>query len=174
MANHGVARMDAHERIGTLGDAERIELGIAGLQTFFHIATLWQLTQTDQQVLLGDIGRSTRHEWRERPPRSTESYTVDRLTRLSYLLGVYGMLQQLYGETPAFADAWIRSPNRNPVFGGEPPLKLMREGGIPGLQVVRRFLEAQAGGTLAGPGAEVVGPTAEPSERAGLALAGIR
>lgn len=165
---------DAQPRFGALSDVERIDLGTAGLETFFRIASLWQLPQADQQALLGGIGRTTRHEWRERSPQSVETYTVDRLTRLSYVLGIYGMLQQLYGETPAFADAWVRAPNQSAVFRGDPPLKLMREEGIPGLQVVRRFLEAQAGGTLAGLGAEVVQPTPAATALPTLALAGIR
>lgn len=146
--------------IGTLAPHERVALGGAGLRTFFRLADHWGLSVADQCALLGDIGRSTHHAWRQRVPESVESYTTDRLTRLSYLLGIYGMVQRLYGETPAYADAWLTSPNTSAAFGGRSPLAIMRERGIPGMHLVRRLLEAAAGGGLE-PADEVAweGPT---------------
>ena len=135
-------------QLGTLGPHERVTLGAAGLRTFFQIVDRWGLSIADQCALLGDIGRSTHHAWRQHPPESAESYTTDRLTRLSYLLGIYGMVQRLYGESPAFARAWAGAPNMSAAFRGQSPLALMREQGIPGMQLVRRLLEATAGGGL--------------------------
>jgi hypothetical protein len=60
------------------------------------------------------------------------------------VLGIYKSLHVLYPEA-RFADAWVRMPNANPVFGGRPPLTLMTEAGIDGLYRVRRLLDARRG-----------------------------
>ena len=135
--------------IGTLSSEERVRLGAAGLRTFFRIADRWGLGVADQCALLGDIGRTTHHSWRATVPETPESYPTDRLTRLSYLAGIHGLLQRLYGESPAYADRWVAAPNVAPPFDGESPLAFMRQHGIPGMHVVRRRLEAEAGGGLA-------------------------
>ena len=40
----------------------------------------------------------------------------------------------------------MRLPNSNPLFGGQPALALMMEGGIDGLHQVRRLLDGRRGG----------------------------
>src|ERR1039457_573500 len=50
------------------------------------------------------------------------------LMRISLILGIYKDLHILYPE-PDLADKWVRLPNSNPLFGGEPALTLMIEGG---------------------------------------------
>jgi hypothetical protein len=69
---------------------------------------------------------------------------ADTLTRLSYLVGIFKALNILYSE--ALADAWIKRPNANRIFGGQTPLAYMIKGGLPALQVVRRLLDARRGG----------------------------
>jgi hypothetical protein len=54
-------------------------------------------------------------------------------------------LQVLYPE-PAFADAWVKSPNNHALFGGKSPLTLMVAAGIDGLYRVRRLIDARRGG----------------------------
>ena len=44
-----------------------------------------------------------------------------------------------------FADAWMRMPNSNPLFGGATPLSLTINAGIDGLYRVRRLLDARRG-----------------------------
>jgi len=69
---------------------------------------------------------------------------TDRLTRISYLVGIFKALNVLYDE--ALADAWVRLPNTNPIFAGDTPLAYMIRGGLPALQVVRRLLDARRAG----------------------------
>lgn len=142
------AALDASRRLGELPSDRRVALGAAALRTFFNFANVWELSVADQQALLGDISRSSVHAWRQQAPDTPDTYRTDLLTRLSLLLGIGGMLQRLFGSTPAFADAWIGSVNRAAPFRGRSPLALMVEEGIPGLLTVRRLLEAQAGGSL--------------------------
>ena len=120
---------------------QRKRLSGPALRTFFNIATAWQLSVAEQRALLGWPAASTYHKYKS---GDHAALSFDTLTRLSLLLGIYKSLQVLY-PTPRFADAWIRMPNTNPIFGGAPPLALMIDGGIDGLYRVRRLLDARRG-----------------------------
>jgi hypothetical protein len=69
---------------------------------------------------------------------------VDRITRISYLIGIYKALHILYGD--ALADQWAGLPNRNRIFAGRTPLAYMLGGGLLAMQTVRKLLEARRGG----------------------------
>ena len=69
---------------------------------------------------------------------------TDRLTRISYVIGIYKALHGLHGD--ALADEWVRLPNRNPIFAGQTPLAFMIRGGLPAMQTVRRLLDARRAG----------------------------
>jgi len=60
------------------------------------------------------------------------------------VLGIYKALHILYPD-PQLADRWVKLPNSNPLFNGQPALSLMAEGGIDGLLQVRRLLDARRG-----------------------------
>jgi len=69
---------------------------------------------------------------------------ADRLTRISYLVGIFKALHILHAH--ALADEWVHLPNRNPVFAGQTPLAYMIRGGLPAMQTVRRLLDARRAG----------------------------
>lgn len=69
---------------------------------------------------------------------------VDRLLRVSYLIGIFKALNILYSKK--LADAWISLPNSNRIFAGQTPLAYMMKGGVPAMQTVRRLLDARRGG----------------------------
>jgi hypothetical protein len=69
---------------------------------------------------------------------------ADRLTRISYLVGIFKALNILYSE--ALADAWVQLPNSNRIFAGRTPLDYMIKGGLPAMQTVRRLLDGRRGG----------------------------
>jgi hypothetical protein len=69
---------------------------------------------------------------------------TDRLTRISYLIGIFKALNILYSDK--LADKWVQLPNSNPIFGGQTPLAYMVRGGQPAMQTVRRLLDARRGG----------------------------
>ena len=69
---------------------------------------------------------------------------VDRITRISYLLGIYKALHILYGDK--LADEWVHLPNTNIIFGGRTPLSRMVAGGLLAMQTVRQLLDARRGG----------------------------
>jgi hypothetical protein len=119
----------------------RDRLSRSALTAFFAIAGKWKLRDEDARNLLGGVSSSAYYEWKKVPARLLE---VDRITRISYLIGIYKALHILYGEQ--LADEWIALPNRNLVFGGRTPLDFMQTGGLLAMQTVRKLLDARRGG----------------------------
>jgi hypothetical protein len=121
--------------------AERERLSSSALKGFFQLAGAWQVRDEDARELLGGLSSSAFYEWKKHPERVLE---VDRITRISYLLGIYKALHILYGDK--LADEWVHLPNSNPIFNGRAPLAFMLGGGLLAMQSVRRLLDARRGG----------------------------
>lgn len=121
--------------------AERERLSGAALRGFFQLMQAWQIRDEDARELLGGLSSSSFYEWKKQPQRLLD---VDRITRISYLLGIYKALHILYGDR--LADEWVRLPNTNAVFNGRSPLAAMLGGGLLAMQTVRRLLDARRGG----------------------------
>jgi hypothetical protein len=120
---------------------QRERLSRSALKGFFQLVDAWQVRDEDARELLGGLSSSAFYEWKKNPDRVLE---VDRITRISYLLGVYKALHILYGDK--LADEWVHLPNSNPVFNGRAPLAFMLGGGLLAIQTVRRLLDARRGG----------------------------
>src|SRR5450830_1334067 len=120
---------------------ERERLSQSALKGFFKLAAAWKLRDDDASELLGGLSSSAYYEWKRNPDRLLE---VDRITRISYLLGIYKALHILYGDK--LADEWVSLPNKNPIFGGRTPLSQMLAGGLLAMQTVRKLLDARRGG----------------------------
>ena len=95
----------------------------------------------DARELIGGLSSSAYYEWKKNPDRVLE---VDRITRISYLVGIYKALHILYGNK--LADEWVQLPNSNAMFAGSTPLAFMMAGGLLAMQSVRRLLDARRGG----------------------------
>ncbi|RZJ85358.1 MAG: DUF2384 domain-containing protein [Massilia sp.] len=121
--------------------AERERLSRSALMGFFKLAASWGVRDDDARELLGGLSSSSYYDWKKNPDRVLE---VDRITRVSYLLGIYKVLHILYGDK--LADEWVHLPNTNPVFGGRSPLAYMLAGGLIAMQTVRKLLDARRGG----------------------------
>ena len=121
--------------------AERERLSRSALTGFFKLAGAWSVRDDDARELLGGLSSSTYYDWKKNPDRVLE---VDRITRISYLLGIYKALHILYGDK--LADEWVHLPNTNPVFAGRSPLAYMLAGGLIAMQTVRKLLDARRGG----------------------------
>jgi hypothetical protein len=120
---------------------ERERLSRSALKGFFKLVAAWKLRDEDARELLGGLSSSTFYEWKKNPDRVLE---VDRITRISYLLGIYKSLHIIYGDK--LADEWIALSNRNVIFGGRSPLTYMIAGGMLAMQTVRQLLDARRGG----------------------------
>lgn len=121
--------------------AERERLSASALNGFFKLAAAWQLRDEDARELLGGLSASSFYDWKKNPERVLDA---DRITRISYLLGIYKALHILYGDK--LADEWVHLPNTNIIFGGRTPLALMLGGGMLAMQTVRQLLDARRGG----------------------------
>lgn len=99
----------------------------------------WAIDDALACRLLGGIAPNTLHAHARHPDLMLDR---DRLTRISYLIGIFKALHVLHGQE--LADRWVTLPNRNRVFGDRAPLDYMLQGGIPAMQTVRRLLDAAA------------------------------
>jgi hypothetical protein len=121
--------------------AERERLSASALKGFFNIASQWSLKDEEARELLGGVASSTFYAWKRDPQRVLD---VDRITRISFLVGIYKALHILYGDP--LADEWVRLPNSNALFAGRTPLQFMLSGGLLTMQSVRQLLDARRGG----------------------------
>ena len=121
--------------------AERDRLSKSALRGFFRIVERWKIREEDARELLGGLSSSAYYEWKKNAARTLE---VDRITRISYLIGIYKALHILYGDK--LADEWVNLPNTNLIFGGNTPLRYMIAGGLLAMQTVRKLLDARRGG----------------------------
>jgi hypothetical protein len=120
---------------------ERERLSAPGLKAFFNLMTRWAVRDEDARALLGGVSNGPFYELKRDPDRLLET---DRLTRISYLIGIFKALNLLHGRK--LADEWVQLPNANPMFSGQTPLHYMIRGGLPALQTVRRLLDARRAG----------------------------
>lgn len=120
---------------------ERERLSPAAIRTFFNIMARWNIRDEDARMLLGGMSNGPFYEMKKNPERVLDT---DRLTRISYLIGIYKALNILYSDE--LADEWARLANSNPIFAGQTPLAYMMKGGQPAMQTVRRLLDARRGG----------------------------
>lgn len=121
--------------------AERERLSRSALVGFFRLMDAWQMRDDDARALLGGLAASSYYDWKRNPDRVLE---VDRITRISYLLGIYKALHLLYGDQ--LADEWVHLPNTNRIFAGRTPLAYMLAGGLPAMHTTRNLLDARRGG----------------------------
>lgn len=121
--------------------AERERLSPSAIKASLNIMEKWDVRDEDARALLGGISNGQFYEMKKKPQRTLDA---DTLTRISYLVGIFKALNILYSE--ALADAWIKRPNANRIFGGQTPLAYMMKGGLPAMQIVRRLVDARRGG----------------------------
>ena len=112
------------------------------MRAFLNVGAAWQLHAEEQRALLGWPAPSTFFKYKA---GHVSTLPYDMLMRISLVLGIYKDLHILYPE-PDLANRWVRLPNGNPLFGGQPALSLMTEGGMDGLYQVRRLLDGRRGG----------------------------
>ena len=121
--------------------AARERLSPAALKAFFNVMARWKVRDEDARGLLGGVTNGPFYEMKRNPDRTLDT---DRLTRVSYLVGIFKALGILHSD--ALADAWVQRPNTNPLFAGLTPLDYMIRGGLPAMQNVRRLLDARRAG----------------------------
>src|SRR5512145_2195150 len=71
----------------------RDRLSPAALKAFFNIMRRWQVRDEDARVLLGGVTNGPYYEMKRDPDRTLD---VDRLTRISLLIGIFKALHVLH------------------------------------------------------------------------------
>ena len=140
-AEYPATRYEPSPMIDLTSRSERERLSPSAVRAFFNIADRWAIRDEDAKVLLGGISNGPYYEMKKNPDRVLDT---DRLLRISYLIGIFKALNILHSKK--LADAWVRLPNTNRIFGGRTPLAYMMQGGLPAMQTVRRLLDARRGG----------------------------
>jgi hypothetical protein len=115
------------------------ELRAPALRTFFKLADRWSLSDDEQMKLLGIEEISLLKAWKN---GRVSGATRDTVERISYVLGIFKAINILL-PNPQRADAWMRKPRQEPIFGERSALNRMCAGNIGDLYVVRQFLDAQ-------------------------------
>jgi hypothetical protein len=134
-------RYDISPLVDLSDKANRARLTPPALKAFFNILGRWGVGEEDGQQLLGGVSRAKFYALKKNPAGVLDQ---DKLQRVSLLVGIFKALNILHSER--LADAWVRLPNRNRIFAGQTPLRFMVKGGLPGMLVVRRLLDARRGG----------------------------
>jgi len=140
-ATHPRTRYEPEPLVDVASRPARERLSPSALRAFVNIMDRWEVKDGDARDLLGGISNGTLHAIKR---REKKLLNADELLRVSYLVGIFKALNILYSA--ALADAWMKRPNTNPIFGGDTPLDYVRKGGIPALQTVRRLLDSRRGG----------------------------
>lgn len=132
-------RTETPPDFGTRATRDRLSPG--ALKAFFNIMTRWKVRDEDARALLGGVSNGPFYEMKRNPERVIDA---DRLTRISYLVGIFKALHILHARS--LADEWVHLANSNPIFAGQMPLAYMIRGGLPAMQTVRRLLDARRAG----------------------------
>ena len=118
----------------------RERLSQSAVDGLFAILEKWQVSIEKGGELLGGMARSSMYKLKT----AAGVLSQDQLTRISYIVGIYQALHILFPDE--LADLWVTLANDNFLFSGRTPLDFMVREGIPGLQQVRRLLDAARGG----------------------------
>ncbi|MEN9590927.1 MAG: hypothetical protein RLZZ481_2713 [Pseudomonadota bacterium] len=132
------SRFESAAMIDLRSREERARLSPSALKGFFNIVQRWQLEDDESRELLGSVSSSTYYEMKKNP---SKTLGVDRITRVSYLIGIHKALHVLYGDP--LADRWVKMPNTNMLFSAHSPLELMMQGGIVAMQQVKALLDSR-------------------------------
>lgn len=120
---------------------ERARLSGPALRGFFNIMSRWGVRDVDARLLLGGMTNGPYYQLKREPDRVLD---VDRLTRVSLLVGIFKALHVLHSAP--IADQWVHMANTNRLFNGSTPLNYMLRGGLPAMLTVRRLLDARRAG----------------------------
>jgi hypothetical protein len=110
------------------------------MRAAFNLFKLWQVSDAQARVLLGQPSASTFYRWKR---GEIANVPPDTVWRLGDLMGIHKALRYLFTE-PERGHAWLSRPNT--AFGGKPALQRMLAGAPSDLTAVRDYLDAERGG----------------------------
>ncbi len=98
----------------------------------------WELTEQQSYEILG-----ISHEmWAKiQAGQFEELLTEDQTLRAGALMGIHVALRMIFPKPGCYN--WLLRPNSAALFGDQPAIKVMIEGGLPAITRVRQYLEAE-------------------------------
>jgi len=103
---------------------------------------LWHLDSADRLALLG-LNESNRTALQRYARGEPLASSRDLLDRAGHLLGIHKSLKLLYPVNAEIVSGWMASANQK--FGGQSPVDVVRQWGLPGLLMVRGTLDRMRG-----------------------------
>lgn len=113
--------------------------GSAAYRVFTAIADAWHLNEHERLALLGLEGDGGAEDISDAP---TRELGPDILERLAILLDIFKAINTLL-PVEERADAWMRKPNRAPLFEGRSAIAIMLDHGVEGMRKLRSYLQSQ-------------------------------
>lgn len=111
----------------------------ACLHAFGNIAEHWEMTASEQRLLLGVDEVEVLQDWIERARAGDDvSLPGDVLEGIGCVLSIYASLVILLNHDRS--KGWVRAPNRAPLFRGKCAMSLMTSGNRKDLEDVARYL----------------------------------
>ena len=111
----------------------------ACLHAFGNIAAHWNMSVSEQCLLLGVDDDEILHDWMKRARAGDNvSLPKDILEGIGCVLSIYASLVILLNHDRS--KGWVRAPNRAPLFQGKCAMSLMASGNRKDLEDVARYL----------------------------------
>lgn len=111
----------------------------ACLHAFGNIAAHWDMTVSEQCLLLGVDDAEVLQEWMD-SARAGDNVSLPKevLEGIGCVLSIYASLVILLNHDRS--KGWVRAPNRAPLFQGKCAMSLMTSGNRKDLEDVARYL----------------------------------
>lgn len=111
---------------------------LAAARAVVRLFQLWGLSDPEARDMLGGLSD---HSWFQWKAGEFGDIDHDLGTRLSLFIGIHVSLRHIFGTDRLRAYGWMRSENA--VFGGRSAVDVIRNGQLPAIWQVRRYLEVQ-------------------------------
>lgn len=112
----------------------------ASVRAVLRMFELWQITDTQARVILGEPSKATFYRWKA---GEIKSVPTDTAYRTGDLLGIHKALGYLFKEATRRYE-WIKKANS--AFGGQSALDVMLAGPPSAVTRVRTYLDSARGG----------------------------
>lgn len=126
-----------------MGRPESANRDRACLHAFGNIAAHWNMSVSEQRLLLGVDDEEVLQNWMERA-RAGDDVSLPEyvLEGIGCVLSIYASLVILLNHDRS--KGWVRAPNRAPLFGGKCAMSLMASGNRKDLEDVARYLLSES------------------------------
>jgi len=106
------------------------------------IAERWKLDERQQLTILGLDQVTFQRCSKMAQAREDVTLCRETLERIGLVLSIFKAINILLPD-PARADAWMRAPNKAPIFSGSSAIQRLASGKFQDLFIVRQYLASE-------------------------------